>query len=160
MTDERKKPPPRPPHVRPVEPFRNLTEPSHVEAAATMKDVCIRLDEVLSSHRAIIDTQRRHSLQLDGFGHIINQRFDLFHRELALLRATVTGDHAPRLDEVEVQVDEVKKLTTKQKAAQVALVGTKYTAYLALAAYALRAVGRAYPDFGAIIEPILQGLGL
>ena len=39
--DGRKKPPPRPVYPRPVpqEPFRNLTEPSHVEQAATMKDV-------------------------------------------------------------------------------------------------------------------------
>lgn len=101
MSDERKKPPPRPPFPRPVEPFKNLTEPSHVETAATVQGIAGKLDEVLASHRDILGRQRQMSLQLDGFGQTINSRFDVFHEELAMLRATVLGDHAPRLGKVE-----------------------------------------------------------
>jgi hypothetical protein len=103
MSDEgRKKPPPRPPFPRPVaEPFRNLTEPSHVETAATVQGIAGKLDEVLASHRDILSRQRQMSLQLDGFGLAMNSRFDVFHEELAMLRATVLADHGPRIGKVE-----------------------------------------------------------
>jgi hypothetical protein len=58
--------------------------------------------------RDVLATQRKMSLQLDGFGQAMNRRFDLFHEELALQRAdlaaireVVTGEHAPRIDKVE-----------------------------------------------------------
>ncbi len=51
--------------------------------------------------REVLSTQRKMALQLDGFGQAMNRRFDIFHEELALLRTTVTGDHAPRLEKVE-----------------------------------------------------------
>lgn len=96
MTDDQKKPPPpRPKWPRPVEPFRNLTEP------AIERDLATRLDEVLASHREILATQRKLALQLDGHGNLVNQRFDVFHEELAMLRATVLADHEPRLGQVE-----------------------------------------------------------
>lgn len=102
MTDDgRVKPPPRPPYLRPAEPFKKLTETSHVEVGAAQKDILARLDEVLASHREILSTQRRMALQLDGYGSTMNQRFDVFHEELAMLRATVLGDHAPRIGKVE-----------------------------------------------------------
>lgn len=99
--DGRKKPPPRPPYPRPVEPFKHLTEPSHVETAATVQGIAGKLDEVLASHRDILARQRQMSLQLDGFGQTLNQRFDVFHEELAMLRATVLVDHGPRIGRVE-----------------------------------------------------------
>lgn len=68
------------------EPFRKI--------APTMADVVATLD-------AVVKTQRNHSLQIDGFGQAMNRRFDLFHEELAILRQTVTGDHAPRIAKVE-----------------------------------------------------------
>jgi len=51
--------------------------------------------------REVLATQRKMSLQLDGFGQLVNTRFDLFHQELAILRQLVTTDHGPRIDKVE-----------------------------------------------------------
>lgn len=69
-----------------AEPFRKI--------APTIADVVATLDSV-------VKTQRNHSLQIDGFGQAMNRRFDIFHEELAMLRSTVTGDHAPRITKVE-----------------------------------------------------------
>jgi hypothetical protein len=164
MTDDRRRPPPRfprppsdpdeifippadterspilPPAPRVPEPFRVLKgrESSYVELSA-------QIGEVLS-------VQRKMALQLDGYGKTVNDRFDIFHRELALLRATVVGDHSPRLDAVEK--------TAAQKARGMALTGTKYGAYLTGAAVLAKLVGKAYPQFGGVIDELLAAVGL
>lgn len=51
--------------------------------------------------REVLAVQRKMALQLDGFGQLMNTRFDIFHRELAMLREVVTADHAPRIEKVE-----------------------------------------------------------
>lgn len=65
--------------------------------------------------REVLSVQRKMALQMDGFGQMVNRRFDLFHEELALERAgreetnarldtlitLVKGNHAPRLEKVE-----------------------------------------------------------
>jgi hypothetical protein len=175
MTDERKPPrfplPPSdddvveiPPTQRtraPREPFRNLAAE---QKAADQKTI----GEVLT-------IQRKMSLQLDGFGQVINRRFELFHQELAFQRADstatrvtvdklyslVTGDHAPRLDGVEA---EVKKLTPKQKAKLAGVIAAKLGAgggvLLLLVGPALRALAKLYPQYGDLIEGILGAVGL
>lgn len=59
------------------------------------------LGVIRSEIEKVRNIQQRMAIQLDGFGVSINSRFDLFHEELALLRATVTQDHAPRLSRLE-----------------------------------------------------------
>lgn len=49
----------------------------------------------------VLAVQRKMALQLDGFGQLMNRRFDLFHEELSMLRATVLANHEPRLGKVE-----------------------------------------------------------
>jgi len=56
----------------------------------------------------ILSIQRKMALQLDGFGGMMNRRFDLFHEELALQRSSIDAveklvkqDHAPRIEKVE-----------------------------------------------------------
>lgn len=139
MTDERKRPPPRPSYPRPVEPFKNLTEPSHVEVGAATKDIVTRLDEVLASHREILGTQRRHSLEIDAFGQVINRRFDVFHEELAMLRSTVMESHGPRIEKVEASLG--------QKAAK----GGGIAALVVLAGPMLI---EALPKYRAVIEAV------
>jgi hypothetical protein len=68
--------------------------PSYVEIAAAISATQQQLASMASM-------QNKMARQLDGHGVTINQRFDVFHQELAMLRATVLGDHAPRLDKVE-----------------------------------------------------------
>lgn len=144
MTDDgRKKPPPRPTYPRSVEPFKNLTEPSHVEAAATM-------NEVLASHRETLRVQRQMALQLDGFMSQLNTRLDgyenrvdVFHRELAMLRETVTGDHAPRLGKVET--------TLGQKVA-------RGGGLLGLLLVAAPLVAEQLPKYRALIEALVGAL--
>lgn len=92
-----------PPPPRPIEPFRKLDgrPPSYVEFQAQLGDFSQKLEAVISTEAAVLGNQRKLALQMDGLGVAVNARFDLFHEELALLRATVTGDHAPRLETVE-----------------------------------------------------------
>lgn len=93
---------PPPPRV-PTEPFKLLPgrQASYVEFQAQLGDFSQKLEAVISSEAAVLGVQRKMALQLDGLGVTVNTRFDLFHEELALLRATVVGDHAPRLEAAE-----------------------------------------------------------
>lgn len=92
-----------PPPPKPPEPFKLIAgrPPSYVEFQAQLGEFTQKLEAVISSQAAVLGVQRKMALQLDGLGVTVNERFDVFHQELALLRATVTGDHAPRLDKVE-----------------------------------------------------------
>lgn len=127
--------------------------PSFVEFSAQLGDFKVQLDGAVAACANTLALQRKMALQLDGFQNGINGRFDVFHQELAMLRATVTGDHAPRLDAVE-------KASMAQRAKGVAMVGGKYAAYLTLAAVVARALGKAFPEFGAAIEGVLGAFGL
>lgn len=88
---------PPPPRV-PREPFRALdggrTERAKPPTVPT-------LGVIKSDVEKILATQRRMAIQLDGFGSTVNARFNLFHEELALLRATVTQSHEPRITRIE-----------------------------------------------------------
>lgn len=123
------RPPRRPP---PAEPFRRL--------AVTSDVVAQKLDEVLASHREILATQRKLALQLDGYGVTVNQRFDVFHEELAMLRATVLGDHAPRLETVEESVG---------------VKAAKRGGLVALALVGLPMLAEALPKYRHLFETIL-----
>lgn len=143
----------------PIEPFRALKgrEASYTEIAAQLQGVGAAVGQVIT-------TQKQQAQQLDGFGRLINERFDIFHRELALLRATVTGDHEPRLGKVEDDVAEVVKLTPKQKAKLGAVITAKLGAggavLLLVGGPVLRAVSRAFPEYSELIDGILDLVGL
>jgi hypothetical protein len=175
VTDEPRKPPrfplpPRdedvveiPPTLRtgrppaPREPFRNLAQEQKAEERKTIGEV--------------LTIQRKMSLQLDGFGQVINRRFELFHQELALqsadgaatrqtvekLHALVTGDHGPRLEAVEQK-------TSAQKAKAAAVITARFGAWGSLAllagGFALRALAKLYPQYGELIEGLTGLVGL
>jgi hypothetical protein len=132
-------PPPPPPAPR--EPFRKLDgrQPSYVEFQAQLGDFSQKLEAVISSQAAVLGNQRKLALQLDGFQTAANDRLNVFHEELALLRATVTGDHAPRIDGVE--------RTLGQKAARGGGI-------LAIIAIALPMLADALPKYRHIFEAI------
>lgn len=111
-----------------AEPFRKL--------APTLSDVLAQLD-------AVVVVQRKHSLQLDGFGQAMNRRFDIFHEELAMLRTTVTGDHAPRIEKVES--------TLGQKVA-------KGGGIVGVLIVALPLLSEVLPKWGALFDAILRNL--
>lgn len=101
------------------------------------------LDEVADLKRwsrMVVENQSKMALQLDGFGVTVNSRFDVFHEELAMLRQTVTGDHAPRLEKVEA--------TLGQKVA-------KHGGILAVAVVALPMVADALPRYKHLIDTIV-----
>jgi hypothetical protein len=135
---------PPPPRV-PREPFKLLDgrPPSYVEFQAQLGDFSTKLEAVISSEAAVLGVQRKMALQLDGLGVTVNTRFDLFHEELALLRATVVGDHAPRIEAAEK--------TLGQKAA-------KGGGVLALILIALPMLGEALPKYAHVFETILGAL--
>ena len=114
--------------------------PSYVEFQAQLGDFSQKLEAVISSEAAVLGVQRKLALQLDGLGQTVNQRFDLFHEELALLRATVVGDHAPRLEAAEK--------TLGQKAA-------KGGGILAIVVIALPMLAEALPKYAHVFETIL-----
>lgn len=125
----------------PREPFKRLDgrQPSYVEFQAQLGDFAQKLEGVISTEAAVLGNQRKLALQMDGLGTTVNARFDLFHEELALLRATVTGDHAPRLDKVE--------RTIGQKAARGGGI-------LAIIAIALPMLADALPKYRNVFETI------
>lgn len=126
----------------PREPFKRLDgrQPSYVEFQAQLGDFSQKLEAVISSEAAVLGVQRKMALQLDGLGQTVNTRFDLFHEELALLRATVVGDHAPRIEAAEK--------TLGQKAA-------KGGGILAIVLIALPMLGEALPKYAHVFETIL-----
>ena len=130
-------PPPRPP----VEPFKRIDgrPPSYVEFQAQLGDFSQKLEAVLSSEAAVLGNQRKLALQVDGLAVTVNQRLDVFHEELALLRATVTGDHEPRLEGVE--------RTLGQKAARGGGI-------IAIIAIALPMLADALPKYRHLFEAI------
>jgi hypothetical protein len=132
---------PPPPRV-PPEPFKRLDgrPPSYVEFQAQLSDFSQKLEAVISSEAAVLGVQRKLALQMDGLGAAVNTRFDLFHEELALLRATVVGDHEPRIGKVES--------TIGQKAA-------KGGGVLALVLIALPMLADALPKYAHVFETIL-----
>lgn len=113
------------PRARPPEPFNKLVQ----TPAETVREV--------------LAVQRKMALQLDGFGQAMNRRFNIFHEELAMLRTTVTENHAPRLEKVEA--------TMGQKVAK----GGGVLGILLLAGPLL---ADALPKYRSLIESILGAL--
>lgn len=93
--------------------------------------------------REVLAVQRKLALQLDGLAQAMNRRFDIFHEELAMLRSTVTADHAPRIATVE--------RTMGQKVAK----GGGIVGIVLLAAPLL---ADALPKYRSLIEAILGAL--
>lgn len=136
MTDER---PPRPPR----RPLPSLRDDEVVEVDETppipLGGRYVPPQTPADMMREMRDTQRKMALQLDGFGQAMNRRFDIFHEELAMLRSTVTADHAPRIGKVEA--------TLGQKAAR----GGGIVAAVLLVAPLL---AEALPKYRSVIEAI------
>ncbi len=140
----------------PAEPFRLLKgrAPSYVEFAAIVSHVEQGLIENRQRLIDVLSTQRKMSLQVDGMQAGMNQRFDIFHEELSLLRQTVSGDHAPRIGVVEKQVE--KGLNPRK----LAFDAGKYTGLVVLLALGARAVGKQFPQYYDVIDGVLGALGL
>lgn len=109
-----------------------------------------QLDAVALASGNTLAMQRKMALQLEGLQNVFNDRLDVFHRELALLRSVVTSDHGPRIADME------KKITPRQAA----LIGGKYTGVALVGAFVLRIIGRAYPPSAELIESVLGFFGL
>jgi hypothetical protein len=126
----------------PREPFKRLDgrQPSYVEFSAALQDFQQRVASIATSQDAVLGTQRKLALQMDGLNSTINQRFNIFHEELAMLRQTVTGDHAPRIDKVET--------TLGQKAA-------KGGGILAVVLLVLPMLAEALPKYAHIFDSLL-----
>jgi hypothetical protein len=112
MTDDgRRKPPPAPRRVSGDDEVVYIPPAPDTERSGARKfpEAFSKLVQTPAEQmRDVRDTQRKMSLQLDGFGQTLNRRLDLFHEELALQRAdlaairkVVTGEHAKRIDDVE-----------------------------------------------------------
>lgn len=90
-----------PPPRTPREPFRLLSVDEAPRASwlipAEFRD---QIQKLLAGHNQILVHQRKMAQQLDGYGVVVNERFDVFHRELAMLRALVAKNDE-RLDGVE-----------------------------------------------------------
>jgi hypothetical protein len=104
----------------------------------------------------LVSVQRKHSLQIDGFGQAMNRRFDLFHQELALQRAggdetramvdslltLVKGNHGPRLGKVEATLGQ-RAARSGGILAVILLVAPMLAEALPKYAWLFEAVGRA-----------------
>lgn len=145
-----------PPPRAPREPFRVVkgrveTIPELGDRIATLG---ARLDDAIADVRAVSTTQaailgvqRNMALQVDGLGSAMNQRADILHQEMALIRHTqdellkiVQGDHAPRIGKVEASLG--------QKAA-------KGGGMVALVLVALPMLADALPRYAHIFDAVL-----
>jgi hypothetical protein len=119
--------PPPPPAVR--EPFRLLhgktppRVPTMAELGASIASMQTALGHFGASNAEVIVIQRKMARQIDGLVQSVNTRFDIFHKELALLRATVTGDHETRIGDVEDRVEEQERITPSERARRIARTG-------------------------------------
>jgi hypothetical protein len=137
-----------PPPRTPREPFRLLTvdevpRPSWLIPA----DFREQIQKILAGHNQILTTQRNMALQLDGYGKAVNERFNIFHQELALLRAMVVESDG-RLDKVE--------LTLAQKATAVGGALTKGAALTFLGGI----ITEYWPQYARFIAGILKAAGV
>jgi hypothetical protein len=134
-------PAPRPPS----EPFQLL------RGKPTLMDLGNQLQGLSAQLTGVVARQDKMALQADHLGSIVNQRFDVFHSELALLRHDqtellnfVTSNHGPRIEKVES--------TLGQKAA-------KGGGILAIVALALPMLAEALPKYRHLLEVIGGALG-
>lgn len=116
---------------------------SIAEVSAQLSAVQQHLSGMAMQQTKQLELQRKMALQADGFQNAVNQRFDLFHEELAMLRQLVSRDHAPRLAKVEASLG--------QKAAK----GGGIVAVLLLV---LPMLADALPKYAGIIDAISRVL--
>lgn len=126
----------------PREPFKRLDgrQPSYVEFSAALMDFQQRVASIATSQDAVLGTQRKLALQMDGLSATVNQRFNIFHEELAMLRQ-VTTEHEPRIEKVE-------QATLGQRAA-------KGGGILAVVLLVLPMLADALPKYAHIINSLL-----
>lgn len=155
MSDESRRRPPRPVRPEPTQIITGDVSGQHVMRGLPTSELAEyrqKLDEVTLNQEAMLGQQRKLGEQLDVMAEAIERRLTQLGQQLTALQTTVLADHAPRLTEVEK--------TTGEKAKSAALKGTKYTAYVTLGVLVLRGLGKVIPELGAIIDPILDGIGL
>lgn len=133
-----------PPPRTPSEPFQLL------RGKPTLMDLGNQIQGIAAQLGGVVERQQKMALQTDHLGSIVNQRFDVFHSELALLRhdqqellAVVTSNHGPRIERVES--------TLGQKAA-------KGGGILAIVALALPMLADALPKYRHLIEVLAGAL--
>jgi hypothetical protein len=145
-------PPQQLPAAKPVElRLHRGRESSYVELSAQISATQQTLASVAASQTEVLAVQRKTALQVDGLGRAMNERFNIFHKELAILRARVLGDHAPRLDAAEEKAEEALQRTTAEKAKTVAKGG----GLVSLLILAGGVAAELWPQYGDLIRGIL-----
>lgn len=138
------------PGERPLPPRLHLPVRPVAKVDQLLEAMRQQLDAVALASGNTLAMQRKMALQLDGLRNVFNDRLDVFHRELALLRSTVTGDHGPRIADME------KKITPKQAA----IIGGRYGGVALVLALVARGAGKVWPEFAETIESVLGFFGL
>lgn len=149
-----------PPPRMPAEPFRLLT------GKPTLVEVSNQLQGLSAQFGGVVSRQEKMALQTDHLQSVVNQRFDIFHRELALVRhdvsellSLVTTNHGPRIEQVEkAALSGRDKAALAGKALAIGVPGG--IGMFTLVALIARAVGRHYPEYNEIIETLLRSLNL
>lgn len=85
--------------------------------------------------------------KFDSFAEETKARFGLFHEELALLRAAVLGDHAPRITAVE-------KRTLAQKVAPATVKSVTATLVLSATGIAATVLAKHWPWLQGVADAI------
>lgn len=163
MTDERR--PPRRPTLLPQEedvvfvpedgpPItqRAVPRPPTLHSRPVLRAVPGALD---AQYTAIQQHLSKMALQQDHVISTVNQRFDIFHEELALTRHDVS-ETARKLDELTELVKdnhEPRLAKVEHTAAQALRRGGAYGGLMLLGSVA----AEAFPQWGALIRAVLQG---
>lgn len=136
-----------PPPRLPAEPFRLLKprQPTPHELMDAIRGLEVALGKVWATATEVLAVQRKMARQTDGLIQTVNVRFDVFHRELALLRGIT-----PQFDE--------RKPPSRYRLA--AIVSGKYGGAALGGAVVLRIIGRLVPGLNDLVETILGTVGL
>jgi hypothetical protein len=136
-------PPDRPKRPIDGEPFRLVKR-----TEATIGEVAGQVSALSSQVTDVQARQNKMVLMVDGLVRTVNERADVLHEEIALLRATVTADHAPRIAAVEK--------TAGQKVGGAALWAGKYGSLLYVVNAAVQAglhkAAEAWPQYADTLE--------
>jgi len=144
-----------PPRRPPLEPFPLL----HVVGgkAVSLADLSGQIGALGAQMTSVQSGQVKLARRFDELDGSVVGQLGAFHQELALLRHELSGTGG--VQERVTAVEQVQR-TALQKAGAGAMVMGKYTLVFSVAGIILRAAAKQWPQFGGLIEGILQGLGL
>lgn len=163
MTDERR--PPRRPELLPQEEdvvFVPEDSPPVTQRAVPVpvprysRPVLRSIPDLDAQLSSVQQHLAKMALQQDHMSSIINQRFDLFHEELALTRHDVaeTAKRVDELCELVKENHEPRLRKVESTAAQTVKLGGKYGGLLLLGSV----VAEAFPQWGNLIRALLHGV--